>query len=75
MEARTSQEREYARRRHQRMRAAILAVIVVLVLGAAGYLIFDAFWSAHLVNTRTGGNLSWKTESAKYANSSGGVGS
>lgn len=44
----TSEKREQARRRRQRKRAATFAVISTLVLGAAGYLLFDAFGTPEL---------------------------
>jgi len=49
VEGRTGDERKHAERHQQRMRAAIFIVIVALVLGAAGYVFFAAFWSPHLV--------------------------
>lgn len=43
MEKRTREDLQRARRRQRRMRAATFGVIGSLVLGAAGYLLFQAF--------------------------------
>ena len=52
----TREERhQQVRQRRRRMRAATFAVIGVLVLGAAGYLLFDAFWKPEL--PRMAGNV------------------
>ena len=42
------EERQQVQRRRRRMRAAIFSVIGVLVLGAASYLLFEAFWKPEL---------------------------
>ena len=43
MEKQTREERKPVQRRWQRMRATTFTVISALVLGAAGYLLFEAF--------------------------------
>ncbi|MBI2225989.1 MAG: cupredoxin domain-containing protein [Betaproteobacteria bacterium] len=49
------QQIQRRQRRRRRMRAATFSVIGVLVLGAAGYLLFDAFWKPAL--SRMAGNV------------------
>jgi cytochrome c oxidase subunit II len=44
----TREQRRQARRRGRRTRATIFAVIGSLVLGTAGYLLFQAFWKPEL---------------------------
>ena len=51
MKQQTREERQQIQRRQRRqrrMRAATFSVIGVLVMGAAGYLLFDAFWKPEL---------------------------
>jgi len=48
MKQQTREERIHIQRRRRRMRAATFSVIGVLVLGAAGYLLFEAFWKPEL---------------------------
>lgn len=48
MEKETREERKQVQRRRQRVRATTFAVISALVLGAAGYLLFEAFWRPEL---------------------------
>lgn len=48
MKQQTREERKQVERRRKRMRATTFSVIGVLVLGAAGYLLFDAFWKPAL---------------------------
>jgi cytochrome c oxidase subunit II len=48
MEQRVREERKNVQRRRRRMRATTFAVIGALVLGAAGYLLFEAFWKPEL---------------------------
>ena len=48
MKQQTREERIHIQRRRRRMRAATFSVIGVLVLGAAGYLLFQAFWKPEL---------------------------
>ena len=55
MKQQTREERKHVQRRRRRMRAATFVVIGVLVLGAAGYLLFDAFWKPEL--SRMAGNV------------------
>lgn len=55
MEKQAREERKLVRRLHRRKRARIFAVISVLVLGAAGYLLFGAFWKPEL--PRMAGNV------------------
>src|SRR3990172_3877480 len=55
MKQQTREERKHVQRRRRRMRAATFVVLGVLVLGAAGYLLFDAFWEPEL--SRVGGNV------------------
>ena len=55
MEKRAREERKHVQRRRRRMRAATFAVIGVLVLSAAGYLLFEAFWKPEL--PRMAGNV------------------
>ena len=55
MEKPTREERQQVQRRQRRMRATTFAVISVLVLGAAGYLLFEAFWKPEL--PRMAGNV------------------
>ena len=58
MKQQTREERQQIQRRQRRrrrMRAATFSVIGVLVLGAAGYLLFDAFWKPAL--SRMAGNV------------------
>jgi hypothetical protein len=50
MEKQAGEEREQGERRRQRMRTAAF-VVIVLVLGAVGYLLFEAFLRVHLVNS------------------------
>ena len=42
------EERQQVQQRRRRMRAASFSVIGVLVLGAASYLLFEAFWKPEL---------------------------
>ena len=72
MEKRTRGTSEQGERRRW-MRAAILVVIGVLVLGATGF-IFIAFWRAHLVNSQTEGSLSWTSELVHKENTPGNAG-
>ncbi|MBI3067906.1 MAG: cupredoxin domain-containing protein [Betaproteobacteria bacterium] len=51
----TSEKREQVHRRRRRMRATAFAVIGVLVLGAAGYRLAEAFWKPEL--PRIAGNV------------------
>jgi len=44
----TREELRRGRRRRRRMRAATFAVVSVLVLGSAGYLLLKAFWKPEL---------------------------
>ena len=55
MKQQTREERIHIQRRRRRMRAATFSVIGVLVLGAAGYLLFEAFWKPAL--SRMAGNV------------------
>ena len=55
MKQQIREERKQIDRRRQRKRAATFSVIGVLVLGAAGYLLFDAFWKPAL--SRMAGNV------------------
>ena len=55
MKQQIREERKQVERRRRRMRAATFSVIGVLVLGAAGYLLFDAFWKPAL--SRMAGNV------------------
>jgi len=48
MEKQAREERKQVQRRRQRVRATTFAVISALVLGAAGYLLFEAFWKPEL---------------------------
>ncbi len=43
MEKRTWEERQHLQRRRRRLRAGAFVVVGALVLGTAGYLLFDAF--------------------------------
>ena len=55
MGKKTREERQQVQGRQRRMRAATFAVIGVLVLSAAGYLLFEAFWKPEL--PRMAGNV------------------
>lgn len=55
MGKRTSEERKHVKRRQQRLRASAFVVIGALVLGAASYLLFEAFWKPEL--PRMAGNV------------------
>jgi len=55
MEKRAREERNRAQRRQLRARAAAFGVVSVLVLGAAGYLLYQAFWKPNL--PRMAGNV------------------
>ncbi len=55
MEKQTREERKQVQRRRQRIRATTFVVIGVLVLGAAGYLLVEAFWKPEL--PRMAGNV------------------
>jgi heme/copper-type cytochrome/quinol oxidase subunit 2 len=55
MEKRTREERKRVERRQRRTRATTFAVISALVVGAAGYLLFEAFWKPEL--QRMAGNV------------------
>ena len=48
MEKRAREERKQLQRRGRRMRATTFAVIGALVVGGAGYLLFEAFWQPEL---------------------------
>jgi len=48
MEKRSRAERDRTLQRRRKTRAAAFAVVSALVLGGAGYLLFDAFWKPAL---------------------------
>src|SRR3972149_2739188 len=55
MEKRAREERKHVQRRQRQTRAAAFVVVSVLVFGAAGYLLFEAFWKPELA--RMAGNV------------------
>lgn len=55
MQRRTREQRDRDHRRERRMRAVAFASVSVLVLGAAGFLLFQAFWKPNL--PRMAGNV------------------
>jgi len=55
MEKQAREQRNHVQRRRQRMRVTTFVVIGALVLGAAGYLLAEAFWKPEL--PRMAGNV------------------